>query len=570
MKEKSYYKFVFNLGLIILLFIFNNILISSLGFIVHKSIMPCNFILSIFLTLIVSIIIMYKNGYKLIHYISSLVLLAILVGLSIFASARTFDTSWDGNSYHKAAIGQLKNGWNPVYQSIEEFNESENNPLELKEPCGLWNNHYAKGYWIFSANIYSITDNIETGKSFAILIAISTFLILAGFFITKTNYFLGTLLSLLLVVNPIFLAQALTFYNDGILGLMLLVLIVSLIMIIDKNSKFKQYEKYILFFLSLTILINIKFSGFAYAGIYSLVFYIFIIFNKQLRKKEFWPMTLTAIFALIISLLIIGLSTYPKNLIEHKNPFYPIFGENKVDIMTPNQPKGFENKNNIEKFLIANFSKSNSTTEKPILKIPFTFDKNEINKLVVCDLRTAGYGVLFSGILVLSFITVIVGLILLHKKDKSKFWMYILPIIATLILILFLGESWWARYLPQLYALPIISILLLNELKTSKTKNALKWLIIILLILNMCIFISLRYKIKSMNFKSIRNEINNIKQIPEDKLLYVSTENFDGAIYSLFDYHYNIKVVDHKDDMSKYRKSTFYLNYLNTYDERDL
>ena len=46
--------------------------------------------------------------------------------LTIFAS-NVYDLSEDGNTYHKTAIGSLKNGWNPFYEDNYEFNK-ENIP----------------------------------------------------------------------------------------------------------------------------------------------------------------------------------------------------------------------------------------------------------------------------------------------------------------------------------------------------------------------------------------------------------------------------------------------------------
>ena len=46
----------------------------------------------------------------------------------------------------------------------------------------------------------------------------------------------------------------------------------------------------------------------------------------------------------LIAVLLVGSNTYVKNLIDYKNPFYPLMGENKVDIMTSMQPPSFNKK----------------------------------------------------------------------------------------------------------------------------------------------------------------------------------------------------------------------------------
>ena len=54
---------------------------------------------------------------------------AILIGiiffsLSTFAMGKIYDGTADGNTYHKLTIGALKNGWNPIFQDIANFNEN--------------------------------------------------------------------------------------------------------------------------------------------------------------------------------------------------------------------------------------------------------------------------------------------------------------------------------------------------------------------------------------------------------------------------------------------------------------
>ena len=74
--------------------------------------------------------------------------------------------------------------------------------------------------------------------------------------------------------------------------------------------------------------------------------------------------------------------------------FYPLFGENKVDIITYNQPYDFKEKGQIEKFIISVFSEGSNIDyrqsihgEKIKIKIPFTLSKQEIMRYSQLDLR---------------------------------------------------------------------------------------------------------------------------------------------------------------------------------------
>ena len=78
-------------------------------------------------------------------------------------------------------------------------------------------------------------------------------------------------------------------------------------------------------------------------------------------------------------------------------------GKDKVDIMTSQQPLGFKDMKPIEKNFYSLFSKSENNwwVQVPTLKIPFTYSSDEVSQLNY-DTRVGGYGVLFSGIFILS------------------------------------------------------------------------------------------------------------------------------------------------------------------------
>ena len=170
---------------------------------------------------------------------------------------------------------------------------------------------------------------------------------------------------------------------------------------------------------------------------------------------------MVSIISVLIAVFVVGLSVYPKNLIQKGNPFYPLMGKDKVDIMTANQPDYFKEKSTIEKFYIATFSEAENINEAAMkeatFKKPFTINSDELKRLKYCDLRISGNGVLFSGILIISFVLLIVELVKIFKKDKVLFCLCIIPLSITLLMIFLLSESWWARYFPQLHLIVLFS-----------------------------------------------------------------------------------------------------------------
>lgn len=53
----------------------------------------------------------------------------------------------------------------------------------------------------------------------------------------------------------------------------------------------------------------------------------------------------------------VGYAPYVKNTITKGHPFYPLFGKEKIDIITSNQPYDFQEKGTIEKFMTSMFAK---------------------------------------------------------------------------------------------------------------------------------------------------------------------------------------------------------------------
>ena len=563
---KDIKEFLFNVGLMIIFFIFLTIFVSSTLFFVKISINKYTFLTSLALTYILSTIILVKKKNNIKKIGLTILTFSLILLSTILISANTYDLSWDGNSYHKAAIGELKNGWNPLYEGIEDFNMSEDNILKLAGTHDIWCNHYAKGQWIFAANVYSITNNIESGKCINLLAMVSVLLISLSYFISKINVILGILISLLLAINPITLMQMFTYYNDMLIYSFIIILLICMQNIIEnKNIK----TNYLLLFFSICILINIKFTGLAYAGFIMVIYYIYIIFKKQLREKNIKFMTFLGIISVIIGIFLIGSSTYVKNFIDHGHPLYPLFGENKQDIMTSNQPAIFSQMNRIEKFIYANFSKSQNLTayqqENPTLKIPLTYTEAELYQLSIPDLRIGGFGVLFGGILIISIIVIIIGLYFLYFKNKKLFAQIGIIIGTITLLILILDESWWARYMPQLYVVPIVAILILYIFKGRKINIIMLSLISILLIINTGIIIRYNTIVNIKKFNEVKTELKTLKN---DESLLLYTTDFNGAMFNIYDINKNIKILLTLDDAKKESK-LYYNNMIEIIEKRN-
>ena len=570
-----------SIGIFILSFIFFNIFLISLSWIVKLNIINISIYISFIMSIFMTLIYFYKcsetKKEALIYTAIMSIVSILLVIISFNISSNFFDISWDGNSYHKTTIGSIKNGWNPVYEHVEDFSsKSDNNKILIDGNYGLWTNHYARASHTFAASVYNFTGDIESGKSINILSIIILFSFVFGILIEKKNNFLFSLFTAVAIVScPVFTAQLFTSYVDILVGIYLFLLI-GFFFVYESNTSIDKRMSLLLYVFAMIIIINIKFSSFAFAGIFCLGYYIWYIIRikrKKINKDYFKAFTIASIIGVLLGVFVVGLSVYPKNYFDHGNPFYPLFGKDKVDIIVPNQPDYFKSKNTLDKFYISMFSKSENISQgtqlEATFKTPFTFDKAEYNNLMAPDLRIGGFGVLFSGIFIITL------LFMLHiypseVKDNKKLSILIgIPYFTIVILIFTLSESWWARYFPQLFLMAIFPLILVYDYSSRQNKNKkitlkiLFYLVMVIILVNNLIVFSSCYNYN----KSFTDETNRQFELFKEKhnkkgdKIIATTDYFYGAFYNIQD-HFgsNNVLISQKDDKIEYYNINYYIS----------
>lgn len=458
---------IYESSLYLLLLMFISLFITFTLFYLKIRISIINFPLSIIITTILFYLLRKKlkiENFKKVLITSFIVLISTMT-ISTFI----YDRSSDGNTYHKDAISNLKNGWNPVYESSKEFTDKYYKDTGYDMSIyTVWKDHYAKANWVMEANIYSLTNNIESAKSINLIFMYILFGISFYYFSNKLDTKKGLILSLILTLNPVTSSQLFTFYNDQLGFTCLYTLIISLISIIDKNERENTISNFYIMSLSFIICTNLKFNIMGYALVFTFIFMLKYLYDNKERFKElFKKLVLLFIPLFIISLIHIGYSTYITNFIDHKNPFFPVYGENGEDIITAQEPVEFLKYNNFQKVFYATFSKVNNLMEDRTanLKIPFTFDIKELKTTASVDTRISGYGIFFSGILILSLLIIMLKYKKLNKAEKQ--------IIITLLLVVIgitfgISEGWWARYNPTIYIISLIALYVMLKHENRK------------------------------------------------------------------------------------------------------
>lgn len=490
----------------------------------------------------------------------------VIILILPFIFGKTYDLSSDGNTYHKTAIAFIKNGWNPIYDNSEDFQKNNNEIVKFEEGSNIatWIDHYPKGTWIIGAVMYEYTDNIESGKSVNLIFMIMLFLLSYNVFnMIFKKWYKSLTLSLLLVLNPIIIPQIFTYYVDGLMGICFVIELL-LLFLIDPYEK-PEKGVWISLFSICALFVNIKFTGLLYSGLIAAVFYFYWII-KYRKKKDFInvfkKITIYFIIIFSVSIFAIGSTSYVKNAIDHHNPLYPLIGKDKVDIITTMQPKSFGDKNMIEKFAISLLSKTENVFYgggEPKLKNPFMVYEDEIKILSLPDIRMGGFGPLSALSFIISFFIFIPILYLFIKYEKVNLKYLFLPLISIAITVILVGENWWARYIPQLYLIPIgilgMLMYLSKYFKKIKINKALILIIFSVVTLNILTFTS-SFNELLITFKKIDQDLIEMKYMEDLELKLGGEEKLYGYFYNLNDKNIDYKVVDNiPDEESKYMYS---------------
>ncbi len=533
------------------------------------------------LAVIATAALLFFTTHKLIKdihlYLLGLIFVIIAVAISLLLASVFVDLSWDGNNYHKTAIYALKNGWNPLSGSVSSTTlYSELYPTNEE---ALWIDHYPHGLWLIQSSIYDAFNNIEMAKATTVFLAFSLLLLTASLLAMSGVGIIRSLgIGLLAAISPANLAQFTTFYCDGFLYSGLAILLLGLIFIIP--SSFSTYRKAFLLQISSAFLLctNTKFTGLAYAGVFALAFlllYFFLWVKRDSHAKTLQQLVSTGCYFLItvvLSVLVFGCSSYVLNFLHNGNPLYPLAGEEKVDIISYNEPPSFESKSTFEKQVYSYFSEASNLPRdnegirsEPVLKIPLSISTTELETLSVPDLRISGFGVLYSGIILISIPLYIGMLITSFKRKRIVFYIVLTYTIVSAALAFGISDSWWARYSPYVYYSNIILLAYysLCPINTNQIYSHLchfaKCSLVFLLITNCYLWLTFGVAANYGKSNMTNSQLKEIKEKCESEnvLLEVSWRNRPGPIYTFYDN--NIECVIYKtDELMSNPDGTFY------------
>ncbi len=373
-----------------------------------------------------------------------------VVAISFPLAAAFFDMSWDGLWYHQTAIYQMDHGWNPLYEPMRGFT------FHLQD----WVRHYAKGPWYFSMALMKITRNIEWSKTAPWLMLASAFLaVMAACIDYGMSRKKSVLIAALVALNPVITCQLATTQIDGLLASYMACFVAVLF------SYFKRRSALIICVIATTAIlcINVKFTGLVYLCFISAAAGLYVLIK---RRDVLFKYTLILIVPFLLGIFLFGYNPYVTNYVHRGHPFYPLMGsaeypshdkQGRDPVELYETPMNMKGRNAFYRHFYGIFGRPYNLFDGSDVKFmwPFHIRWKDVEYFRYHDLRIGGFGPFFSGALIISLALLIIAF-LRPGIPRGIISLSIITIIASLAIS---RHTWWARFAPQVWWLPIIAVI---------------------------------------------------------------------------------------------------------------
>lgn len=272
-------------------------------------------------------------------------------------------------------------------------------------------------------------------------------------------------MAILLAFNPVAITQLFSFCVDGNVACILICfLVVSCFIFIEVNWYYLR-----MLIAILIIAINIKYTSLAFAAIYAIGFLIILLLYKKITT--FKQVFIAGLLSVIIGIFCCGINPYITNIQNKHNALYGL-SQTRTEILSLTPPL-FKNLNRFQKLGLSlsarqGWNAANTSTILSITKIPFTFNKEDIHEAGDPEQELSGFGPFYGGALFVGIVLLIIAMISAHKTDAFRLVLLIsLVILATTFIV---PDSWWMRFVPQLWLLPVIILCLAEFIVVRGTK----------------------------------------------------------------------------------------------------
>ncbi len=399
-----------------------------------------------------------------------------LTVLAIVVASVFYDLSWDGQWYQQVGIYRMAEGWSPLKTPMQTF----------ANDIQLWIRHYAKGLWYMSTAMMVTTGHIESGKFVTWLALDAAFLaVLAACLDAGMRRGRAVAVGALAALNPVVTTQVLAFMVDGLMVCYLACYTAVLF------SAFRRASRLVIFVgLSAVICsINSKLTGLVFLCFITVGAGLYCLFKRRDLLWRFVGLNLGAIF---LGTVVFGYNPYITNTIHRGHPFYPYMGTKTYPSLAQQGNEGIEKyetphnmlgRNRFVRHGLALFGQPGvqpyNDGQNARLMWPFMVPLRKLIVYSTHEPRVAGFGPFFSGALLLSL--PLAGWVLFKDRTRE------LLLLGYVTLILSLSASlhtWWARYGPQMWWIPILPVIAIFFSSRSRIQMRMAWVLVAILMIN--------------------------------------------------------------------------------------
>lgn len=427
-----------------------------------------------------------------------------IIIISIIIAGLFYDMSWDGLWYHQTAVYQMAKGWNPVYDPLHNFTP------HLQD----WVRHYAKGQWYTAFSIYSFTGDIEYAKAATwIAMIISFFAVYTVSSEYRFKRWQAILTAGIVSLNPVVVFELASFLVDGLM-ISFLTIFTAAIFSWYKNPN-KINTTAIIF--SAILCICTKQTGLVYLCFASSGTGIFILIMK---RQLFMKFLFVQIMSLTLGVLIFGYNPYVTNTITRGNPFYPMLGsqnypglaaQGEDPIEKWETPHNMMGTSRLTRLSYAIFGRPGAQPYYPnsdaSYMIPFDLTLKDFSIYYFHDVRISGFGPLFSVIFLISLFLLAISVL---RTGISK--TFLIVVLFTIVSSLLISEhTWWARYGPQLWWIPVLALIISFFMDQIKKIKFAGYVLIVVMLVNMIPIYFVHFKWETEATRQTNEQIRMLK-----------------------------------------------------------
>jgi hypothetical protein len=206
--------------------------------------------------------------------------------------------------------------------------------------------------------------------------------------------------------------------------------------------------------LAACLAINIKQTGFVYVAVLLALAVPVVLWRHGTRGA--WRMAAAAAATGVVGGLLLGYAPYVRNLLAYGDPFYPATPVHGLLSTATQVPANLSESDRFTRFFVSSFSRSELVRppRSTRLKFPLSIERVELRGLYGADIESGGFGPLYGASLLLACVG---GVSLWARRSTRPVGGIVLIIAGCLLVSMFVHrETWWARYVPQAWLLPMV------------------------------------------------------------------------------------------------------------------